>query len=352
MKAALIKLMHGAGAFAPFRLLSRDRALVVMYHRFGACADDAGGAKMPARAFAEHLDYLTSRYNVVPVSEIASRVRTGTPLPRGAAAITIDDGYRDAYTVAFPLLRERNLPATLYVTTGFLDGACWLWTDKMRHVFAHTAARRFESSVGGESLRLTLADEASRRLAASRVNSILKKLRDEEKEATITRVAASLGVELPERPPAEFAPLSWDEAREMDRGGVEIASHTITHPILTRVGDEHLRRELFESKARLEVMLARPVENFCYPDGGFDGRVRDAAERAGYSCAVTTEPALVESRGGDPLALARVPAQPLLARFVRDTCGLDQVRSRLSRGRAKFPAGAGVGESALGDRAA
>jgi peptidoglycan/xylan/chitin deacetylase (PgdA/CDA1 family) len=347
MKEALLKLMHGAGAFAPFRVLNRGRALVVMYHRFVAGTDDAGGAKMPARAFADQLDYLASRYSVVPVSEIAARVRRGEALPRGAAAITIDDGYRDAHAVAFPLLRERNLPATLYVATGFLDGACWLWTDKMRYTLARTTKLQFDEIVGGESLRLSLDGEASRRAAASRVNSALKKMKDEEKETTITRLAATLGVELPERPPAEFAPLSWDEAREMDAAGVEIASHTITHPILTRVGDEHLRRELVGSKARLEVVLGRAVENFCYPDGGFDARVRAEAERAGYSCAVTTAHALVEAGGGDPLALARIPAQPQLARFVRDTCGLDQTRARLSRSRAKLPPNAVARESAV-----
>jgi hypothetical protein len=78
--------------------------------------------------------------------------------------------------------------------------------------------------------------------------------------------------------------------------------------------------------------------------------VRVEAERAGYSCAVTTVPALVGARGGDPLALARIPAQPKLARFVRDTCGFDQMRSRLGRGRARLTSGAG--ESALGDRTA
>lgn len=332
MKQAILNAMLRAGAFAPFRLANRGRALVLMYHRFAARDDEAAG-KTAAGAFAAQLDYLAARYIVVPLSVIAECARGGRRLPRGAAAITIDDGYADAYRVAFPALRERRLPATLFVATDFVDRKCWLWTDKMRYVVARTRAKELGATVGGQTLQVPLGGEASRRSAVERVNAALKALPDGEKDALIARLAASLGVEVPELPPDEFGPINWDEAREMDAAGVEIASHTVTHPILTGVDDARLRRELRDSKARLESVLGRAVEGFCYPNGDADGRVRREAELAGYTRAVTVEEGLIDVRRADPLALSRIPADQDFAHFVQSTSGFDAFKNRLRRDR-------------------
>ena len=328
MKQAVLNLMLSAGAFTPFRVANRRRALVLMYHRFGEHDDDAA-SKTPARVFARHLDYLAAHYRVVPLSVIAECVRGGKPLPPGVAAITIDDGYADAYRVAFPLLRERRLPATLFVTTDFVDRLCWLWTDKMRYVVARAGGQRLEAEVGGRLMKIELNGEASRRDTAGRVNAALKSLPDAEKDEAIARLAASLGVEVPPVPTPEFEAVTWDEARELDAGGVSVESHTLTHPILTGVDDARLRRELRESKARLEGVLGRPVEVFCYPNGNADERVRREAASAGYTCAVTDEEGLIDARRADALALRRIPADPDFAHFVQSTSGFDELKNRL-----------------------
>jgi peptidoglycan/xylan/chitin deacetylase (PgdA/CDA1 family) len=108
-----------------------------------------------------------------------------------------------------------------------------------------------------------------------------------------------------------------------------LGSHTVSHPILTTTDDAQLRRELRESRARLEAELGRSVDLFCYPNGAFDERVRRETAGAGYSCAVTTEPGLNGRRGADPLALRRVPAETDLPHFVQSTSGFEELKNRL-----------------------
>ena len=115
----------------------------------------------------------------------------------------------------------------------------------------------------------------------------------------------------------------------MDAGGLEIGSHTVSHPILTTTDNDELRRELLESRARLEAELGHSVELFCYPNGGFDERVRRETAGAGYACAVTTRPGLNERRGADPFTLRRVPAESDLPHFVQSTSGFEQLKNRL-----------------------
>ncbi|HWP45392.1 MAG TPA: polysaccharide deacetylase family protein, partial [Blastocatellia bacterium] len=233
--------MRISGAFAAFRLANRSKALILTYHRFSRRESDFATS---ARAFAEQLDYLRSRYRIVPLSELADRLAADERLPGALAAITIDDGYSDAYEIAFPLLRRYGAPATLFIVTGFVDRKAWLWTDKLRFITSRTNQKRIEIDLCDRPLHIELNGEASRLRAADRINSALKTMPEEEREEAIARIARSLSVVLPRTPPPEFAPVSWEQVREMDACRVEIGSHTETHPILTRVSRSRLRREL------------------------------------------------------------------------------------------------------------
>lgn len=329
MKKALLDLLHGSGAFNLFRFANRNRALILMYHRFSKQEDDAATS---ARAFNEHLRYLTTHYRMVTVSQIVEAIARGENLPPGLAAISIDDGYRDAYEIALPLLRHYRVPATLYVVTDFIDRKTWLWTDKVRYLTHHTDKQWLEVSPDDSIYRFELSDWRSRQQAAAQVNALLKAQPDSVREEMLSRLAAALAVPMPVEPPEEFAPLNWDEVRELDAAGIEIGSHTVSHPILTRVDDCRLRAEIGESKSRLEAMLNRTVELFCYPNGDYNPQVMREVERAGYRSAVTTDYGMnVQSQA--PLLLQRIPAANDLARFVQSTSGFEEAKIKIRSSR-------------------
>jgi peptidoglycan/xylan/chitin deacetylase (PgdA/CDA1 family) len=325
MKQTVLNLMQASGAFAPFRFANRSKSLIVMYHRF---TEDEDGRAISARAFREQLDYLSARYRLVPLSFIGGLLAAGKSLPPRLAAITIDDGYRDAYDIAFPLLRERNAPATLFVVTDFVDRKTWIWPDKLRYLTLHTKETVLNRTKEGRQLCQRLNDRASRIEAIARINSILKLMPDEAKDEMIDSIASSMGVELPAAPPHEYGPITWDQAREMDAAGVEIGSHTRTHPILTNIDGDRLRRELSESRSRLESALNRRVDLFCYPNGNSNSSVEREVRRAGYRCAVSTEEGLNDARS-NPLALKRIPTASHFARFAHSTSGFEQVKDRI-----------------------
>lgn len=335
MKQAFLNGMLSLGGFAAFRRANRRKVLIVTYHRFSA--EERRNATS-ARALDEQLAYLTKHYTVLPLQIIADHLKRGTPPPPGAAALTIDDGFRDSYQVAYPILRRYQAPATIFVATDFLDRKMWLWTDKLRYLTSRAESRQdFEVAVKDQRLRLNLNGPESRLTAATRVNAVLKTLPDAEKEAEIENVAAALGVALPRLPPAEYEPLAWDEAREMDAGGVAVESHTVTHPILTNVGEEQLHYELRQSRARLRETLGKESNIFCYPNGGYNANVRRAVESAGYQAAVSTAHGL-NDKGSDLFALRRVHTEDDLAHFAQNTSGFENFKDKL-RGRvASAPA--------------
>ena len=99
--------------------------------------------------------------------------------------------------------------------------------------------------------------------------------------------------------------LTWFELLELERRGIEIGSHTVSHRDLRALSDRELRHELVASRRTLEHRLRHPVRWLAYPFGGHDGRVVAAARRAGYALAVTTVGGTGQDRA-QPLRLRRL----------------------------------------------
>jgi peptidoglycan/xylan/chitin deacetylase (PgdA/CDA1 family) len=124
--------------------------------------------------------------------------------------------------------------------------------------------------------------------------------------------------------PEELATHPWDRLRELADRGIEIGSHTCSHPHLPRLGDDELDRELRESRTRLEDELRRPCRFLAFPFGDEDGRVRAAARRAGYEAAFALP--------GD-VAAPDVFAVPRLGVWRRDTLPRLATKLVLAEGR-------------------
>ncbi len=322
LKTKVLKFPTRSNAFAPIRLLNRHKVPIIMYHRF---SQDEEFGKTSRATLESHLSYLTRHYKIISLDELIEYRRNGEPVPPRSAAITIDDGYRDFYDVAFPVLKKFNVAATFYVVTSFVDGKNWIWTDKARYILGQTSAERFDLMVGSKKIGLRLYDAESRLKAAGSINSELKKMPDGEKDAMLQELASHMDVALPDVPSDGFKALGWVEAREMHSANIDIGSHTATHPILTNVDEVSLAEELRASKSMLEDKLQTQSIHFCYPNGNVSQRERDAAEKAGYASAVTTELRLCEN-DDDLFLLPRIDAESEMHRFVQATSGFDRIK--------------------------
>ncbi len=326
MKQQILKFLYSVGGFRPFHFLNRKNILILTYHRFSKYSDEFA---VSAAEFEDHLRYLTAEHSVISLDEAVEHISENTTLPPNPVVITIDDGYSDAYHTAFPLLKKYSVPATLFVITDFLDGKCWLWTDLMRYALINSPVRDIDVDFGPHRRVTGCPDSRNERIRlAAELNNHLKELGDEDKSLRLKEIAESLGVATPAAPPAEFGPITWDQAREMDRCGVRIESHTVSHPILTNVGPDRLRSEVEDSKKILSDRLGRTPRHFCYPNGSFDDSVRNAVVQAGYLSAVTTNYGFADTES-DLFGLKRIDGQPLIANFAQSASGFEGFRERV-----------------------
>jgi peptidoglycan/xylan/chitin deacetylase (PgdA/CDA1 family) len=304
----------------------REKVLILTYHRFSA---EKAPHKISSAEFSRHLEYLKKHNRVFSLSDVADSLQNGEPLPPNAVAITIDDGYRDAYEIAFPLLKEFGFSATLFAVTDFLNQKCWLWTDLMRYVLLNTRNETIKIEFdNGDTVEARLTDQLQRLETAGRLNSRLKRMPNARKNSKILEIGNSLAVEIPPLPTAEYAPMEWDEAREMDGNNLKIESHTVTHPILTNIDPAELDYELQASKSALENALSKKIEHFCYPNGTFDEAVQKSVEKAGYRLAVTTRYGFNDGQAHRFL-LNRIDAPPSIENFAQSASGFEALKQKL-----------------------
>jgi hypothetical protein len=154
-------------------------------------------------------------------------------------------------------------------------------------------------------------------------------LRSGARDAYCDSVADALGIRIPETPPEEFAPLTWNEVRTMARSRVEFGGHTVTHPILqTLETQDELTFEIGQCKLRIEEELQAPVAHFAYPSGKtgeISAAAKEAVRKAGFETAVTTQIGQV-GPGDDPLWLLRIGVDPEVQPLWFERCAAAVVR--------------------------
>ncbi len=326
LKKKILRTICNLGGFVPFHWANRGNALILTYHRF---SKGKHPLKISGEEFGHHLAYLKKHNDVLPLSYLAEMLAINEKLPPNSVAITIDDGYADAYEVAFPVLKKFDFHATLFAITDFVEGKIWLWTDKMRFILQQTAKNKLHVEFENyDTIEADLVGDFHRSNVADQVNSILKKMPNSKKEAKILEIAKSMDVDVPETPPMEFAAITWEMAREMDANNLNIESHTVTHPILTNIDQNQLNFELAGSKKRLETQLDRAVKAFCYPNGVFDENVWKAVENAGYSAAVTTKYGFAQ-KGQNGFLINRVDAQADILDFAQTVSGFESFKLKI-----------------------
>lgn len=281
---------------------------VFTLHRFAV--PDLG---VPGHDPAEVADTLAQlrrhRIPILKLQEVVDAVHVGRSLPRRAAVFTVDDGYFDFAEFGAPIFASFDCPVTVFLVTGFLDGTCWLWWDKIRYIMTNGSPRVAAclSSSGG---RVTGAED---RIAWSAgVSAAMTRIPHAEIAGLTSFLAEQGEVVLPERPPEASRPMTWDAVRALQGGLVAFGPHTITHPILPNTETSVAAHEIHGSWNRLREMLTDPLPVFSYPNGDHGPREVGLVRAAGLVDAVSTVPTYLKADKGpqDPEVAFRIPRFP------------------------------------------
>jgi peptidoglycan/xylan/chitin deacetylase (PgdA/CDA1 family) len=291
-----------------------------VYHRIANEPADPWGLAVSAAHFEEQLLVLRRTRRHLPLREFVRNLAAGT-LHASAVAVTFDDGYADNLFAAKLRLAAADVPAIVFLATGFLDHQREFWWDELAGLFLlGDGPRTFELVVRGRAMHFDFGtDPPGRDTEAWRAWSIpltrrqaayvavwdsLRRVEEQEREALMIEVRSKMSKW--DRSPRSGRPMTRAEVGTLVADGlVTIGAHTVSHPLLTGLPTAMRRSEIVESKAACEALLGGPVGAFAYPYGDLDAEVRAAVAGAGFACgcATTNGPATAAS---DIFALPRI----------------------------------------------
>ena len=295
----------GVNALA-LRCRSWRGLLVLNYHRIGRCEGslfDWDLWSAAADQFDAQTAHLKRHFDMIGANDLDQAARDSSGR---FVMITFDDGYRDNYELAFPILRDRGVPATFFITTGFLDDGVLAWWDEVawmvRTSQKSTLAR---NDWTGDGIRF---DEPGRNEAVQRLLRIYKQLEGDRTDAYLEFLAEATGSG---RAPSEIAHdtwMTWDMVREMSSAGMSIGGHTVTHPVLSRLDRDAQQREIGRCKQRIEEELGETITAFSYPVGSpdaFNDDTRSSLRECGFRWAFSYFGGFSSAPDADPLGILR-----------------------------------------------
>lgn len=223
-----------------------------------------------------------------------------TPPPR-AFAITFDDGFRNNYEIAAPILSELGIPATFYVTTGFVDQNKASWTDMIEYAIENKDSFKFQSSF--PDFNGTYATRKEKQTLLNRMRQVVKGHSEMDPYELAHEFWAQAGIQSMERDPELDEKMNWNEVRELNQNPLfSIGGHGHTHRILEHLEPNELEREIKTSLDLLRENLGEDIRHYSYPEGlahCYSDRVIKVLKEKGILCALTAEPG--RNRIGDDL---------------------------------------------------
>jgi peptidoglycan/xylan/chitin deacetylase (PgdA/CDA1 family) len=264
------------------------RALILLYHRVSELPLDSWELSVTPQNFAEHLQVLRQHGRILRLNELHAGL-SGGDLPDRAVVVSFDDGYADNLHQAKPLLERFDIPATFFLTTGYLDQEREFWWDELERLLLLPVRLPavLELRIGTTRQRWELGEAADHNPDTARpgpewrageaapparyrlFRSLWELLRDAsatERGDALDHLRVWAGAE--PGPRASHRPLATDEVSTLQRDGMfEVGAHTVTHPSLAALPVDTQYLEMNGSKAGLERLLGKAVSDFAYPHG-------------------------------------------------------------------------------------
>lgn len=319
LKQAIFRGLERSGVIGIAEALTRDVAILA-YHGVTEAPDSPLSNRRRLHVwrgiFEEHLRFLCTQRQPMSLSAVSDAIGSGRRLPRGAVAVTIDDGYRNILTMALPLLKRYKVPATVFILTG-PERERRMWIDRLEAVVEASLL----PSIQWAGRTFPLTSVAAKAEAIRALNPMFEKL-GARREAALEQLRALLGNPR-EQPNPDRDLLTREEVRILRNAGLEIGSHADCHEPLTERPLEEARSALTMSREALERELGAARYALGYPYGAWNAQLARAAEEAGFYCAVTTDPG-VNRLGTDLFGLKRllVGADDDIARLRASLSGL------------------------------
>ena len=288
------------------RLKREKQPIILMYHRILPDNDPGlnysqAGIVVSKGTFEAQMKFIKQKFPLISISDYA-REYNSQRVSSDYLIVTFDDGWKDNFQYAFPILKQLGIPATIFLTVDFIASKKELWFYQILKLLK-------SSSIARQKLIALLNDYQSARqsdyISDDELIEQLKNLHLETILAIINKIQEDSAVVSSKSRDSETM-LDWSEIAIMAESGIDFGSHGLSHSIITLLNEEQIWKELSVSKSAIEEKLHKPVLSYAYPNGNYNESIQVMVKKAGYLCAAATRGDNSSNNIPDILALRRV----------------------------------------------
>lgn len=299
-------------------------AVIFLYHRVYPEEERALVASISPEEFEKQMMYLKKYFRFSSLEELVEIINEPDGKIRqleNIAVVTFDDGYKDNYVYAYPILHKYKIPATIFLTYNYIGQEDLFWWDKLGYIIYHSKNKNVDiKNIGSFSL-----DNEKKKL-----NCIyfllrkLKKMSDDLRKEYINELENKCDVKIPSGLGRDMI-LSWDDINEMKCNGITFGAHTMSHANLQNIEMDTAKKEIIYSKIEIEKKLEREVKSFAYPYGlkFYNREIIEVVKDSGFECAVSTDEKIINAlRVCNVYNLPRISAGNSYRSFTLKSSGL------------------------------
>ena len=272
----------------------KKNLVILMYHR--VIQDNSlintvqPGMYVTVETFNKQMKYLRNNYKVISFGELIDLISKNESITN-CLFITFDDGWVDNYTQAFKILKELEIPATIFLTTYYIGTNRSFWPEELIFFLSQIDHIHLNESEIVYELCSQITTKPGTELYYDEAVDLLKKWTPEKRESLLSNLR-----ERCPSPPPQRQMMNWDEVKEMyDSGLITFGAHTANHVILDQVPLEEAEREIAQSKNDIIEHLGVAPEYFAYPNGNFTPKIKELLKKQGFKAAVTTKKGIFAS---------------------------------------------------------
>lgn len=283
-----------------------------MFHRVTDAFFDAS-LLVKRKTFEECMKYVAQSHPIISMDFLMQNFDKWETIPDDSFVITFDDGWIDFHDTAYPILSRLKVPATVYLTTGFVSSTCSYWQERLNNLLLPILENKKvflkkDNIISMPEINLKLKDLISRSEGVPVIFKFIDYLKEFSHDKVLKTIA-DLEVHLKEHSinsteNGQRLFVTWNELKSINNPEISFGSHTVNHMVLTNEQTNVVKDEINTSKEIIEKETGRNVTHFCYPNGNYNGKIKRTVSKS-YKSACTTNSGFV-SKTSDIYALNRI----------------------------------------------
>lgn len=271
MKSILKKFIARSRVLKLFK--DNNQLIILNYHRIldpnKVRLFDDGVFGPTQERFEQEMKWLKKETDIISEDELIDIIYNKKKINRVKSLVTFDDGYRDNYDLAYPVLKKLNIPAIFFIPTKQIEERKLGWWDITAFLVKHSTLPEIE--LGGDKYFFKNKPETILKI----INKI-KRMNADNVDAFLIELSTKLKVDLPSIQLQDNELMTWDQIIEVNKNGITIGSHTHEHAVLSNQNINRMREQIKKSKNILETKLGHSVNTIAYPVGGYRHFNQDA----------------------------------------------------------------------------